>query len=324
MSGLDDFSLIWVGREAFIQSRVMGWRGRSARALVRAAREGGWNLGVLGAAAAGGKAPSLSLSVSTAAAAAAASTYGDVVAVARTGDRAQSLSSAPALGALRIETRVLREQVVITNPTPSDVDLSGCELTDEFRRHTLVLPAGTVVKGGNGTVTVYTAPGNSKYLEPAVLARAQKMPFEESRVVLWRTRDGAPRRKEVLNNGGDLVLLHSSGGPGPATGRASPAPTERRAVWPPPRAPPPERSPPCASTRPYALSVGRLGGDPTGAADSALLLAGGPAARHGGRGHRAAALSPLAWTVPRGPNRALSTASAGGSRNRSAPSPLPS
>ena len=253
----------------------------------------------------------------------------------RGGDTA-TLSGAlgASLSALKVETRVLQEQVVITNPSGSDVDLSGCVLTDEFQRHTLVLPPGTVVKGGHGAVTVYTAPGNAKYLDPESLSRIQATPFEASRSVLWRNAGGEPRRKEVLNNGGDAILVrpdHATHAPQksagavrrPPTPTPTPAPTPARAREPsPPRgraradAKPERGGPPvlegmlaleqlalCASTRPFALSVGRVGGGLAAAAPSpgsAVLISGPAALRHASK-PRPRAINPVAWANPYAP-----------------------
>ena len=116
------------------------------------------------------------------------------------------------MGGVTVQVREGLEQVVLTNVSDADIDVSGCTLTDEGRKHALVLPAGTVI-GRGLQVTVYTAPGKPKYLDKEELERIEREPFEKTRSVLWRNKgDGMPRKKEVLNNLGDMVCLAPSGG----------------------------------------------------------------------------------------------------------------
>ena len=117
------------------------------------------------------------------------------------------------LRGLELKVNVEREKVLIINTTGDDIDLSGCTLSDEGRKHSFVMPPGTVVRGNQGSITVYTAPGNPKYLDDVALSRFQSSSFDETRTVLWRnSSNGKPRMKEVLNNSGDKVLLIAPGG----------------------------------------------------------------------------------------------------------------
>ncbi|CAM9952253.1 unnamed protein product [Pylaiella littoralis] len=91
------------------------------------------------------------------------------------------------------------EMVTIQNPSAwSGASLDGYTLSDRLQKHTFHFPAGCVVRARR-SLTLYCCPG--KLSEGAL----DNLP--QTTAVLWKNQDGSLRRKEVMDNTGDALVL---------------------------------------------------------------------------------------------------------------------
>ncbi|EWM25118.1 Lamin Tail domain protein [Nannochloropsis gaditana] len=98
---------------------------------------------------------------------------------------------------------VKREIITISNPESVPVDLSGHSLCDKGQHHRYEFEEGYTLAPG-AELHVYCAPGKYGVEE-------EERPGE-LQILLWTTREGRPRRREVLNQEGDRVTLIDQNG----------------------------------------------------------------------------------------------------------------
>ncbi len=96
-----------------------------------------------------------------------------------------------------------REVIVVSNPEPAPLDLSGHYLVDKGEHHRFEFEDGYVLPGG-ADVHVYCAPGKHAVEE-------EERPGE-LQILLWTNKDGKPRRREVLNPEADKITLMDANG----------------------------------------------------------------------------------------------------------------
>jgi Lamin Tail Domain len=87
-----------------------------------------------------------------------------------------------------------QELIVVRNPSSTALDISGWKLSDDEGKNTFTIPAGTILKS-NALLNVYCC---AKGKDVKCLSK----PF-----IFWTNKNGNPRMKNVLNDGGDKISL---------------------------------------------------------------------------------------------------------------------